>query len=146
MSGNMSEQEREELKLRMMEQIEGLLNKIADTGVVRNAEQLRKAELEIAAITDGMAGDVIKTVIKHSLQDQYLITQGQLLAKGATVRMKNHGKRDVVIQPYRGDPFTVETTYYYKAGQVHRPAAKKRVLSRINTAWRPRPPYAGGRK
>jgi hypothetical protein len=126
MSGNISEQEREELKLRMIAQIDGLFKEIDDAGVVRNAEQLRKTELKIAAITDGMAGEVIKAVLKHSLQDQDLIAQGRLLAKGATVRMKNHGKRDVEIQPYRGDPFTVETTYYYKAGQSHRPVAKKK--------------------
>jgi hypothetical protein len=126
MSGNVSTQDREELKRRMIERVESLLKKIDDAGVVHNAEQMRKTELEIAAVTDGIAGEIIKTVVERSLQDEQIVIQERLLAKQAPARMKNHGKREVEIHPCRGDPFTVETTYYCKAGQVNRSAAKKK--------------------
>lgn len=126
MSGNLSAQDREELKRRMILRVDNLLDKIEDAGVVRNADQLRKIELEIVSVTDGIAGEVIKTVIENSLEDQELIVQGRLLAKQAPVRMKNHGKRDVEINPYRGASFTVEATYYCKAGPSPRRAVKKK--------------------
>jgi hypothetical protein len=125
MSADWSAQDREDLKHRMIERVESLLKTLDDAGVVRNAEQLRKSELEIAAATDGMAGEIIKAVVQHSLQDQELITQGRLLAKQAAVRMKNHGRREAEIHPYRGEPFSVETTYYRKAGQSRRRRAEK---------------------
>ena len=70
MSGNLSAQQREEIKGRIMEQVESLLKKIDESGVVRNAEQMRTTELEIAAVTDGIAGEIIKTVVGCSLQDE----------------------------------------------------------------------------
>lgn len=125
MSGKLSPQQREELKRRMMERVEDLLNKIDDAGVVRNAEQMRETELAIAAVTDGMAGEIIKTVMEQSLRDEDVVAEGRLLAKQAPARMKNHGKREVKIQPYRGDTFFVETTYYCKAGITPQRAVKK---------------------
>jgi hypothetical protein len=126
MSAILSQQQREELKRRMNQRIEQLFQSLDKGGTVRNAQQLQEVEKEIVSITDGMAGEAIKTIVEHALQDQEPIDKGRALTKESTMRMKNHGKREVEIQPYRGDPFPVETTYYCKAGQSPKKGKKKK--------------------
>lgn len=128
MNAKLSGNARENLKHRIMEQVESLLNKLAHAKVVRNAAEMRKAELAIVAVTDTLAGELIKAVMERSLQDQEFVDEGRSLIKQAPARMKNHGQRAVEIQPYRGAAFTVATTYYCKAGLSPQRAEKKKGL------------------
>lgn len=104
-----------------------LLLKMVDNGcVVRSAEELRKAEVDIVARTDAIAGNLIEAIVARSIQDETVVTEeGRNLAKSGPRRMKNHGKRDVVIQPYRGNPFSIRTTYYCRAGLSPKKGDKK---------------------
>lgn len=130
MSGMLSQQQRDDLKCRIDQRIEQLMQSLDEGETVRNAQQLLEVEQKIAAITDGMAGEAIKAVVENSLQDQELIDQGRALTKQSPVRMKNHGRRNVEIQPYRGDAFSAETTYYCKAGQSTKKGKKKKGSTR----------------
>lgn len=114
-----------ELKQTIQQKVTALMAMIDDTGVVRNARQLHDTEKNIAAITDEIAGHVIKAVVDRSVHDDALGVEAKALAKQSPVRMKNKGRRSVEIQPYRGHPFRVEADYYAKAGLSVKEADKK---------------------
>lgn len=109
----------------VLEEIEALLQIVGNNDTIDNAEALRETELKITAATDKLAGKLIKTVVTNAVNDDKVIEEGKKLAKGSPVRMKNHGKRDAVIHPYRGDPFTIKTTYYCRAGVLLKKGSKK---------------------
>jgi hypothetical protein len=103
-------------KEEILKDIDKLLKMIDNNDVVDCAEKLRETELKIVAATDKIAGKLIGAVVTNAVREENLISEGQKLAKSSPVRLKNHGKRDVVIHPYRGDPFSIKTTYYCRAG------------------------------
>jgi len=107
------------------EKLSSLMAIIDGTTIVKNAQELLDIEKRIAAITDEIAGCVVKTVVARSVQDETLITEAKALVKQSPVRMKKRGMRPVQIQPYRGDPFTVNAAYYARAGQSVKKADKK---------------------
>jgi len=117
-------------RAKMLEEVEKLLKMVENSDTIKNAEALREIELKIAAATDKLAGQLIKAVVTKAVKDAALIEEGKKLAKGSPARMKNHGKRDAVIHPYRGDPFSVETTYYCRAGVLPKKGSKKRGSTR----------------
>lgn len=112
-----------------IEQMVLSLMKIVSPAVVaRNAEQLSKIERDITAATDAIAGRLIRSVIEQSAQDEQLNNQSVQLTKQSPRRMKNHGKREVTIYPYRGESFTIETAYFSKAGLSKQKAKKKESI------------------
>lgn len=113
------------IKRSIEEKLASLMAIIDGTTTVKNAQELLDAEKRIAAITDEIAGCVVKTIVARSVQDDTLIAEAKVLAKQSPVRMKKRGMRPVQIQPYRGDPFTVNAAYYAKAGQSAKKADKK---------------------
>ena len=118
--------EKKELVKRAIEQkLNALMAIIDGTTTVKNARELLDAEKSIAAITDEIAGCVIETIVARSVQNDELIAEGKALVKQSPVRMKKRGMRPVAIQPYRGNPFTVEAAYYARAGQSAKKADKK---------------------
>lgn len=114
-------------KEEVLEHIEALLTMLDDDYVVNNAEELKKVETEIAAATDKIAGIIIKTIIINSLIDKRVVDESKKIVKSCADRMKNHGKREVLIKPYRGEQFSVCTTYYYRAGLSSKKRLKKGV-------------------
>ena len=122
---DISAEKNELLKRTIQQKIAGLMAMIDDPFVVRNAQQLRDTEKSIAAVTDEIAGCVVEAVVARSTQDESLIAEARTLVKQAPVRMKNRGSRPVQIQPYRGNPFTLDATYCAKAGQSAKRADKK---------------------
>jgi hypothetical protein len=113
------------IKRSIEEKLSSLMAIIDGTTTVKNARELLDTEKCIAAITDEIAGCVIETVVARSVQDDELIAEGKALVKQSPVRMKKRGMRPVAIQPYRGNPFTVEAAYYARAGQSVKKADKK---------------------
>jgi hypothetical protein len=122
---NLLAQKKELLKRAIEEKVASLMRMVDDASVVRNAQQLLDTEKNIAAITDEIAGCVVEAVVTRSVQDEALMAEGKTLAKQSPKRMKNRGKRPVEIQPYRGNPFSIEASYYAKAGQSAAKADKK---------------------
>jgi hypothetical protein len=114
------------IKRAIEEKISSLTAIIDGATVVKNARELLDIEKRIATITDEIAGCVIETVVSHSVLDDTCVAEGKALVKQSPVRMKSRGMRPVVIQPYRGNPFTVDTAYYAKAGQTAKKAGKKK--------------------
>jgi hypothetical protein len=113
------------IKRSIEEKLASLMAIIDGTTIVKNARELLDIEKNIAAITDEIAGCVVKTVVARSVQDNTLIAEAKALVKQSPVRMKKRGMRPVQIQPYRGDPFTVNAAYYARAGQSAKKADKK---------------------
>lgn len=122
---NNFEQSRNEIRT----QLESLLNKIDNDYVVTNAEELRNVELEISAATDQIAGTITKIIVTNSIQNTKVVEESKKIVKSSSDRMKNHGKRDVLIHPYRGDPFSIKATYYYRAGLSPQKRVKKGVFT-----------------
>ena len=122
---DISSEKKDRLKRVIEQKVARLVAMIEDPVVVRNAQQLRDTEKSIAALTDEIAGCVVEAVVVRSTQDEPLIAQAKSLVKQSPVRMKNRGTRPVQIQPYRGNPFTVEAAYYARAGQSAKKADKK---------------------
>jgi len=122
---DISAEKKELLKRSIQQKIAGLMAIIDNSFVVRNAQQLRDTEKSIAAVTDEIAGCVVEAVVARSTQDESLIAEAKALVKQSPVRMKNRGLRPVEIQPYRGNPFTLDATYCAKAGQSAKRADKK---------------------
>jgi len=120
----------EQRKNEIRTQLESLLNKIGNDYVVTNAEELRNVELEISgAATDQIAGTITKTIVTNSIQNTKVVEESKKIVKSSSNRMKNHGKRDVLIHPYRGEPFSIKTTYYYRAGLSPQKRVKKGVFT-----------------
>jgi len=122
---DISTEKKDLLKRAIEQKVAQLTSMIDDIAVVRNAQQLRDTEKNIAAITDAIAGSVVEAVVAGSVQDESLIAEAKALVKQSPVRMKKRGMRPVEIHPYRGAPFTVDATYYAKAGQSEKKADKK---------------------
>jgi hypothetical protein len=127
---NLLAEKKQLLKQTIEQKVASLLAIIDDTSVVRNAQQLLDTEKSIAAVTDEIAGCVVEAVVVRSVQDEAIITEGKVLAKQSPVRMKKRGMRPVEIQPYRGSPFTINASYYAKAGLSDKKADKKRGSTR----------------
>jgi hypothetical protein len=123
---NISTEKKQLLKRAIEQKVADLMAMIDNDLVVRNAQQLRDTEKNIAAITDAIAGNVVEAVVAGSVQEASLIEEAKVLVKQSPVRMKKRGMRPVKIQPYRGDPFTIEAAYYAKAGQSAKRADKKK--------------------
>ena len=122
---DISAEKKDFLKRSIQQKIADLMKMIDDPFVVRNAQQLRDTEKSIAAVTDEIAGCVVEAVVARSTQDESLIAEAKALVKQSPVRMKNRGSRPVEIQPYRGNPFTLDAAYCAKAGQSAKRADKK---------------------
>jgi hypothetical protein len=123
--GSISAEKKELLKRTIEQKVADLMAMIDDSSVVRNAQQLRDTEKSIAAVTDAIAGSVVEAVVARSVHDESLIAEAKTLVSQSPIRMKKRGIRPVEIQPYRGSPFTIEATYYAKAGQSAKRADKK---------------------
>jgi hypothetical protein len=122
---NLSAEKKEQLKASIQEKVASLLAMIDNPRVVRNAQQLLDCEKGIAAITDEIAGNVVDAVVSQAVDEEALVAEAKALVKQSPVRMKRRDEREVTIQPYRGNPFTIETVYYTKAGQSAQKAEKK---------------------
>jgi hypothetical protein len=116
---------RARIKRSIEEKLSSLMAIIDGTMTVKNARELLDTEKHIAAITDEIAGCVVESVVVRSVQDDELIAEATALVRKSPVRMKNRGMRPVQIQPYRGDPFTVDAAYYARAGKSVKKADKK---------------------
>jgi len=122
---NVPAERKAQLKRAIEEKVASLLTMLDDTPIVHNAKELYDTEKKIAAMTDEIAGFVVEAVVSDSVNDATLDSEAKKLAKQSPVRMKNRGARGVQIQPYRGNPFTVEADYYAKAGLSDQKADKK---------------------
>jgi hypothetical protein len=120
-----SAEKKQQIKCAIEQRVASLVAMIDDGSVVRNAQQLMDTEKSIAALTDEIAGCVVEAVVARSVQDDALSAKATALVKQSPVRMKKRDARTVEIQPFRGNPFTIETTYYTKAGQSMKQADKK---------------------
>lgn len=109
----------------VLESLNGIIKMIEETEPIKNAEDLRKSELEIVAETDRIAGKLMETVLKKAITSACVEDEAKVLVKSNPTRMKNHGKRDVTIHPYRGDTFTVKVTYYCRAGLSEKQGKKR---------------------
>lgn len=127
---NLSMEKKQLLKHTIEQKVASLMAMIDDESVVRNAAQLLDTEKSIAAVTDEIAGCVVESVVARSVHDEAIITEGRVLAKQSPVRMKKRGMRPVEIQPYRGSPFTINASYYAKAGLSDKKADKKGGFTR----------------
>jgi hypothetical protein len=122
---NVPTEKKARLKQAIEEKVASLLTMLDDTPIVHNAQELYDTEKKIAAMTDEIAGFVVEAVVSDSVNDAELDSEAKKLAKQSLVRMKNRGAREVRIQPYRGNPFTIEADYYAKAGVSQQKAQKK---------------------
>jgi hypothetical protein len=123
---NIPVERKTQLKRVFEEKVALLRTMLDDTPIVHNAQELYDTEKKIAAMTDEIAGFVVEAVVS----DTQLDSEAKLLAKQSPVRMKNRGAREVEIKPYRGNPFTIETDYYAKAGLSDQKAEKKGGFTR----------------
>ena len=122
---DLSKERKECIKRAIKQKVADLLAMVDDTAVVRNAQQLFDTEKKFAAITDAIAGHVTEAIVDRSVHDEDLREEGKILVKKAPLRMKKRGERSVEIHPYRGDPFTVDASYYARAGLSGKKADKK---------------------
>jgi hypothetical protein len=122
---NDSAERKVKLKRAIEEKVASLLAMIDDTPIAHNARELYDTEKKIAAMTDEIAGFVTEAVVSDSVSDAALDAEAKNLVKQAAVRMKNRGAREVTINPYRGNPFTIEADYYAKAGVSDQKSRKK---------------------
>lgn len=112
----------------ILERLDGIIEKIDGSEPIKNAEDLRKFELSIAAETDSIAGKLIETVLKKAINESCVENEAKALIKSNQTRMKNHGKRDVTIHPYRGEAFTVKATYFCRAGLSEKEGKKRGLV------------------
>ena len=94
--------------------------------LVKTAEELEALERRIIAVTDRLAGALVAQKLHDSLKSPELKEEGSRLAKSYPKALKNQGLRDVVIRPSRGEPFTVEASYFSRKGK--RKKKQKRFL------------------
>jgi hypothetical protein len=95
--------------------------------LVKTAEELEALERRIVEATDKLAGALVAQKVQDSIKDKELKDEAALLVKTYPKRMKNQGPREVTIRPSRGEPFTVETSYFSQKGK--RKKKQNRLLS-----------------
>ena len=88
-----------------------------EKSLVKTAEELEALERRIVEATDKLAGALIAQKVQDSIKSKELKEEAAFLVKTYPKKMKNQGLRDVTIRPSRGEPFTVETTYFSQKGK-----------------------------
>src|SRR6516225_7605710 len=79
--------------------------------LVRNAAELTVLEQEITRLTDRLAKLLIAEALPRAADDHHTNQQARSPSRGAGIRFKNQGKRDVTIRTTRG-ALTIRVTYY----------------------------------
>ena len=95
--------------------------------MVKTAEELEALERRIIEATDNLAGALVAQKVQDSIKSKELKDEAAHLVSTYPKKMKNQGLRDVTIRPSRGEPFTVETTYFSQKGK--RKKKPRRILS-----------------
>jgi hypothetical protein len=85
--------------------------------LVKSGQELEKLERRIIEATDRLAGALVGQKVQQSLESSELREEGSQLAKSSAKPLKNQGLRDVTVRPSRGEPFTVEATYFSQKGK-----------------------------
>ncbi len=106
-----------------------------ERSLVKTAEELEALERRIIEATDKLAGALVAQKVQDSIKSKELKDEAALLVKTHPKKMKNQGLRDVTIRPSRGEPFTVETTYFSQKGK--RKKKPRRALSGIDSVGGP---------
>lgn len=112
----------------VIESVNAIITMIENSGPIKNADDLRKSELEIVAATDKIASALIETLLRKTISSEDIQTAAKTLVKSNPARMRNHGKRDVTIHPYRGPAFTVSVPYFCRAGLSEKKGKKKGLV------------------
>lgn len=97
--------------------------------LVKSGQELEELERRIIEATDRLAGALVGQKVEQSLESSELREEGSQLAKSSAKPMKNQGLRDVTVRPSRGQPFTVEATYFSQKGRRKKRKKKNRFLS-----------------
>ena len=98
-----------------------------ERSLVKTAEELEALERRIIEATDNLAGALVAQKVQDSIKSKELKNEAAHLVITYPKKMKNQGLRDVTIRPSRGEPFTVETTYFSQKGK--RKKKPRRILS-----------------
>ena len=93
--------------------------------VITDAATLEDVEKEIIKATDRLSGKLLAHKIQQTLDSPQLKEEVPELVKACAKNMKNQGPREVKIRPLRGEPVTVETSYY--SPKEKKKGKKKRV-------------------
>jgi len=88
-----------------------------ERSLVKTAVELEALERRIIEATDKLAGALIAQKVQDSIKSKELKGESTQLVGTYPKKMKNQGLRDVTICPSRGEPFTVETTYFSQKGK-----------------------------
>ena len=85
--------------------------------LVKNGQELEYLESRIIQATDRLAGALLGQKVQNSIIDPGLKEEGAQFTKAFPKNTKNQGPRDIVIQPSRGESFTVSSTYICRKGK-----------------------------
>jgi len=85
--------------------------------LVTSGQELEELERRIIEATNRLAGALVGQKVQQSVESSELREEGSQLAKSYPKPMKNQGLRDVTVRPSRGEPFTVEATYFSQKGK-----------------------------
>ncbi len=88
-----------------------------EESLVKTGEELEALERRIIEATDRLAGALVAQKIQDSVKNSELKKEALRLTKSYPKAMKNQGLRDVTINPSRGEPFKVKSSYFSPKGK-----------------------------
>lgn len=95
--------------------------------LIHNAQELERLEKEINEVTDKLAGAILAKRVQESLDTLEFKEEIVKLVKSFTKKIKNQGKREVVIKPLRGESFKLSTSYFSQKEKKRNKIKKKRA-------------------
>jgi hypothetical protein len=104
-------------------EVEELLN---SDEYAKNAGELEMLEKEIVRKTDRLAGLLIGYKVQQSVDSEELSKESQDLIKACPKKLKNQGKREVKIQPLRGELVSIKVSYFSQKGKKDYRKKKRR--------------------
>lgn len=111
-------------------QIDEVLREIEDLlspgDVVHNAMELEALEKAIVCRTDRLAGVLIGYKVQQAIDSEELAEESRRLIDACPKKLKNQGRREVSIQPLRGEAVRIKTGYFSQKGKKDKRTKKRR--------------------
>ena len=94
--------------------------------VVHNAMELEALEKAIVSQTDRLAGVLIGYKVQQAIESEDMTEESRRVIDTCPKKLKNQGRREVSLQPLRGDAVRIKTAYFSQKAKKDKRTKKRR--------------------
>ncbi len=114
------------MKLELEEALKEIEEVLNNNESVQNGGELEALEKEIVRKTDRLAGLLIGYKVQQSADSEALKDASRTFIDSCPKTLKNQGKREITIQPLRGEEVSIKVSYFSQKGKKDKRKKKRR--------------------